>query len=112
LCSGGVDGPVQVQGEILEITGPQAVTAADIAAALTQATGRRVRHQPTDDDEHAQALIAQGIPEPYAHAWSSSGISIRDGWFDITTHTVQRLTGRPATTIEDYFATHREQLIG
>jgi NAD(P)H dehydrogenase (quinone) len=99
------------QGEILEITGPQAVTAADIATALTQATGRRVRHQPTDDHEHAQALIDQGIPEPFAHAWSSSGIATRNGWFDVTTHTVQRLTGRPATPIEDYFTTHRAQLI-
>ncbi|WP_179850917.1 hypothetical protein [Streptomyces sp. TLI_55] len=31
------------QGEILEVTGPEAVTDTDIAAALTEATGHRVR---------------------------------------------------------------------
>jgi NAD(P)H dehydrogenase (quinone) len=98
-------------GQILEITGPQAVTDADIADALTQATGRRVVHRPTSDREHAQALIDQGIPEPFAHAWSASGIAKRNGWLDITTHAVERLTGRPATSIADYFATHRAQLI-
>jgi NAD(P)H dehydrogenase (quinone) len=98
------------QGEILEITGPEAVTDADIAAALTQATGRRVRHQDATDAEYPQLLVEQGIPEHFAHAWSASGITKRNGWYDITTHTVERLTGRPATPITDYFTAHRTEL--
>lgn len=104
LANGGHD------GQILEVTGPHAVTDADIAAALTHATGRPVRHQPVSDQQHPQMLIDQGIPERFADAWSASGIAKRDGWYDITTHTVQRLTGRPATTITDYFTTHRAEL--
>lgn len=99
------------QGQILEITGPEAVTSADIAAALTHATGRPVHHQPTSDQDLAPALIKQGIPEPFAHAWSASGIAKRNGWFDVTTHAVQRLTGQPATPIADYFTAHRSELI-
>ncbi|MFI8529879.1 NAD(P)H-binding protein [Streptomyces aquilus] len=100
------------QGEILEITGPEAVTATDIAAALTEATGRHVRCEDVSDAEQPQRLLDQGIPEHFAHAWSASGIAKRNGWYDITTHTVQRLTGEPATPVTDYFAAHRADLVG
>jgi NAD(P)H dehydrogenase (quinone) len=99
------------QGQLLEVTGPEAVTDADIAAALTEATGRPVRYEPVNDQQIAQALIAHGIPEPFAQPWSTDGIAKRDGWFDITTHAVQRLTGRPATSITEFFIAHRAQLI-
>ncbi|WP_244363243.1 NAD(P)H-binding protein [Streptomyces aquilus] len=100
------------QGEILEITGPEAVTDTDIAAALTEATGRHVRCEDVSDAEQPQRLLDQGIPEHFAHAWSTSGIAKRNGWYDITTHTVQRLTGEPATPVTDYFAAHRADLVG
>ncbi|MFF7446085.1 MULTISPECIES: NAD(P)H-binding protein [unclassified Streptomyces] len=99
------------QGEILEVTGPQAVTDADVAAALSEATGRRVRYEEVSDADHPQRLVDHGLPEPFAHAWSAAGIAKRHGWYDITTHTVQRLTGRPATSITDYFAAHRAELV-
>lgn len=99
------------QGEILEVTGPDAVTDADIAAALTEATGRRVRHEEVPDAVHPQRLLDQGFPEHFAHAWSAAGIAKRNGWYDITTHAVQRLTGRSATPVTDYFAAHRAELV-
>ncbi|MFC7386878.1 NAD(P)H-binding protein [Sphaerisporangium rhizosphaerae] len=99
------------QGEFLEVTGPEAVTDADIAAALTQATGRPVRHQEVGDDEQPRRLVEQGVPEHFAHAWSASGVTKRDGWYDVTTHAVERLTGRPATSIADHFTAHRAELI-
>ncbi|MBP5871959.1 NAD(P)H-binding protein [Streptomyces sp. LBUM 1478] len=100
------------RGEILEVTGPQAVTDADIAAALSEATGRPVRHEEVPDAAHPQRLMDQGFPEHFAHAWSAAGRAKRDGWYDMTTHAVQRLTGRPATPVVDYFAAHRAELIG
>ncbi|MBP5859379.1 NAD(P)H-binding protein [Streptomyces scabiei] len=100
------------RGEILEVTGPQAVTDADIAAALSEATGRPVRHEEVPDAVHPQRLMDQGFPEHFAHAWSAAGRAKRDGWYDMTTHAVQRLTGRPATPVVDYFAAHRAELIG
>ncbi|MER7377952.1 NAD(P)H-binding protein [Streptomyces lanatus] len=100
------------QGEILEVTGPEAVTDTDIAAALTEATGHRVRCEDVSDAEQPQRLLDQGIPEHFAHAWSTSGIAKRNGWYDITTHTVQRLTSELATPVTDYFAAHRAELVG
>ncbi|WP_168211556.1 hypothetical protein [Actinosynnema sp. ALI-1.44] len=36
--------------------------------------------------------------------------NMRDGWFDITTRAVERLTGRPATTLTEFFADNRSLL--
>ena len=99
------------QGEILEVTGPEAVTGAHVAAALTEATGRRVRHEDVSDAVHPQRLLDQGFPEHFAHAWSAAGVAERNGWYDITTHTVQRLIGQSATSVTDHFAAHRAELL-
>lgn len=100
------------QGEILEVTGSEAVTDTDIAASLTEATGHRVRYEDVSDAEQPQRLADQGIPQHFAHACSTADIAKRHGWYDITTHTVQRLTGEPATSVTDYFAAHRADLVG
>jgi NAD(P)H dehydrogenase (quinone) len=98
-------------GEILEITGPAAVTDADIAAALSEATGRHVHHEQVDDTHIVAALLANSISTPFAQPLGADGIARRNGWFDMTTHAVPRLTGRPATSIVDYFTRQRAELL-
>ncbi|MFI1509465.1 hypothetical protein [Streptomyces sp. NPDC020597] len=48
------------QGEILEVTGPEAVTDASIAAALSESTGRRIRYDRAADRSAAQPLSRTG----------------------------------------------------
>ncbi|WP_258018329.1 NAD(P)H-binding protein [Streptomyces noursei] len=99
-------------GEYLDVTGPVAVNYAGIADALTQATGRPVRFEARPEPESAAAYAARGAePERIAMAaqlWAAA----REGWLDIATHAVERLTGRPATTLAEFFARHREALLG
>jgi NAD(P)H dehydrogenase (quinone) len=83
-----------------------------IAAAPPEATGARVRHEEVSDAVHPRRHLDQGFPEHFAHAWSAADIARRNGWYDITTHTVERLTGRPATSVTDCFAAHRDEWVG
>ena len=50
------------QGRAFEITGPQALTMAEIAAAIGEATGKRVRYQKTSIEEHRRGMEAAGLP--------------------------------------------------
>jgi NAD(P)H dehydrogenase (quinone) len=93
------------RGQFVEVTGPSADSDEDVAAALAAATGRRVECRRVADDELAPALVAQGIAEPFARGWSATGVARREGWFDVTTHAVERLTGRRPASVADYFAT-------
>lgn len=90
------------QGETLEVTGPEALTDEQVAAALTEATGRPVRYVDVPDDELAGRLRAQGISKAFSNAWADAGVRRRDGWFDVQTDVVERLTGRPATSFVDH----------
>jgi NAD(P)H dehydrogenase (quinone) len=99
------------QGQLLEITGPAALTDEDLAETLAEATGRPVAHRAVDDSDMPKALVEQGFAEPLAAAWTAHGPARRAGWFDVTTHAFQRLTGRPPVSAGEFFAAHRTALL-
>ena len=50
--------------EVLRMTGPEALTMADIAAIISEVTGKTVRYTPVSIEERSQALLKAGLP-PY-----------------------------------------------
>ena len=83
------------------ITGPQAITHADLADPLARATGRDVRFLNTAPNEFAAALRGvlpawqvQGLLEDYAH--------YRRGEANQVTHVVEEITARPAIPFEQF----------
>ncbi|KPI19087.1 hypothetical protein OK074_1551 [Actinobacteria bacterium OK074] len=99
------------KGELLEVSGPSAVTDAELAAALTEVTGRQVSYEAASDEAVAAALLADGLPERMAQALAANGVARRDGWYETTTHAVERLTGRTPTALTEFLTTHRADLL-
>jgi uncharacterized protein YbjT (DUF2867 family) len=56
------------EGEQIPVTGPEALTMAEMADRISRATGRTVRYVPISADARRQALIAHGIPAEFADA--------------------------------------------
>jgi uncharacterized protein YbjT (DUF2867 family) len=56
------------EAEQIPVTGPEALTMAEIADRISRATGRTVRYVPISLDARRQALIAHGIPAEFADA--------------------------------------------
>ncbi|WP_406207139.1 NAD(P)H-binding protein [Kitasatospora sp. NBC_01560] len=115
----GLTGPTALTGlveggdrpPVLNVTGP-GVTDAEVAAALTEATGRRVRHHPVADDEVPRALTALGLAEPVARGWGENDPARRAGWFDVPVDGLtHRLLGRAPTSLAAFFAGHRAELL-
>src|SRR5262249_33866868 len=50
------------QGRAFEITGPQALSMADVAAAIGDATGRSVRYEKTNIEAFRNGMEAEGLP--------------------------------------------------
>ena len=50
------------------MTGPEALTMAEIADRIPSSTERKVRYVPISPDAHRQALIAHGILAEFADA--------------------------------------------
>ncbi|MFF3013148.1 NAD(P)H-binding protein [Streptomyces sp. NPDC057939] len=78
----------------LVLTGPQALAHDDIAAVLTDVTGRPVVHHHLPHDAMVERL-AEAIPRDFALLLAGMDRAIAEGAEDRTTDTVRRLTGRP-----------------
>ncbi|WP_367134314.1 MULTISPECIES: NmrA family NAD(P)-binding protein [Streptomyces] len=78
----------------LVLTGPQALSYDDIAAIVTEVTGRPVAHRPLSYEQMRDRLAA-AIPPEFAGMLAGMDRAIAEGAEDRTTDTVQRITGRP-----------------
>lgn len=88
------------------ITGPEALSYADVAEALSKVTGRAIRHRPVQVAEFRERLTAIGIPEAFARMLAAMDDAIAHGSEDRVDPAVQRLTGRPARAFADFAAEH------
>lgn len=107
------------ENQIYNITGPELLSFRDCAALAAEFSGRTVNYQPCSDDEKLAFFDALGVPrqivgdEPIAGPipWPSEEMvsferAIREGFFDILSDDVERLTGRKPRSLRQVFEQH------
>jgi len=80
------------------LTGPEALSFTDVAAALTQALGRPVRYVPISGDAAREAMLTGGLPGPAVELVSALREYEREGHNAVITSTVADVLGRPPRT--------------
>jgi uncharacterized protein YbjT (DUF2867 family) len=93
-------------GRIHLVTGPAALTFDQIAAVCSGVVGRPVRYVNLTDEQLRAGLVASGQPEWQAAALLELNTYARQGHASVVTDTIQRITGRPARTLEEWFKDH------
>ncbi|WP_037861488.1 NmrA family NAD(P)-binding protein [Streptomyces sp. NRRL S-340] len=83
----------------LVLTGPEALGYDDIAAVITEVTGRPVVHRRLSYEQMRDRLTTQ-VPVEFAAMLAGMDRAIAEGAEDRITDTVQRLTGRPPRTFQ------------
>jgi uncharacterized protein YbjT (DUF2867 family) len=100
------------EGERLHLTGPEALTMAEIAERISSAIGRTVRYVPVTPEQRLRALIAHGIPVEIAGALDKQVHERLKGGLesqvDLSTHRL--LNVQPTTFLE--FARRNAQAFG
>jgi len=90
------------EGERLNMTGPEALTMAEMADRISRSIGRPVRYVPVSRADRRQALIAHGIPPEFADALDSQVEERLKGELesqvDLATH--QLFQVKPTTFLE------------
>ena len=99
------DGPLE-GGETYRLTGPEAITFARVADALSAAAGRTITYVSVGDDEAQQAMTAAGIPPMVADAIVAIFADQRTGSMAGTTPALRELIGREPRTIADFARDH------
>jgi len=86
-------------GRVLELTGPAAVTAADLAAIVSDLSGTETRVQALSDEQPSAGLVATGLPLEGVATLVSFGREAREGYAGGVTDAVAWYLGRTHTTV-------------
>lgn len=98
--------PSSHAGRTYDLTGPQALSLADMARIIGQVQGRDVTyHDETVEEAHA-SRAQYGAPDWEVDAWVSTYTAIASGEMDVVSESVQALTGRSPVSLEDLLRQH------
>ncbi|WP_456694951.1 SDR family oxidoreductase [Aeromicrobium sp. P5_D10] len=87
-----------------DLTGPEALTLADIATIASHITGRQFSFVDETIEEAHASRAHYGAPDWQVEAWISTYTAIRDGELQHVDDDVSRLLGRPATSFDEAIA--------
>jgi NAD(P)H dehydrogenase (quinone) len=90
------------EGLAYDVTGPELIVAADIAAIASELRGSEVEAVAVDDDTWVAGMVEQaGLPEDVARLLASFGRAYREGQMAQLSSAVADLTGRTPTHLRD-----------
>lgn len=89
---------------VYELTGDVAWSMPELAAMVSELSGRPVEYRDLPVAEYAKSLEANGLPEPVAALFAQVDADIADGWLGDTPGDLSRLIGRPTTPLRDTLA--------
>jgi uncharacterized protein YbjT (DUF2867 family) len=103
-----LDDSASLDGQALEVTGPEALSMAEAAAVLTEVTGRPVEYRDQTVEEAWATRRPSGHPDWEIEGWVTSYLAIAAGELAAVTDVVPRLTGHPARTVAEHLRAHPE----
>jgi NAD(P)H dehydrogenase (quinone) len=95
-----------------DITGPEALSARDLAALYEELSGRPVKLVQMGDAMLTSVLLGVGTPAPAAWSITAFGRAARLGYFDVRDPAFETLAGRPPATLRKVLAGYRADLLG
>lgn len=87
------------ENRVYELAGDEAWTMPDLAAAISEVTGRPVRYVDVSTEEHVAALTAAGLDEGTAQFVAALDANIAAGTLADASGDLARLIGRPTTPL-------------
>ncbi|TIN45692.1 MAG: SDR family oxidoreductase [Mesorhizobium sp.] len=94
------------------LTGPQAHTVAEIAALVTDVTGKPIEVVQLSDEALTEGLKAAGVPEGFAPIVTSFDTNTRSGRIGMVTDTIETLSGRKPQSLKQFLEANKAALAG
>jgi len=100
-------------GHVYELTGPRTLDMHGVAAEFSQALGRPVSYEDVPPDRWLDDVLARsGLPPHTEQHIATMARLHRENRYDRASDDVERLTGTPAQTVEEFVAAHRDIYLG
>jgi len=91
-------------GRTYDLTGPEALSLAEVARTITEVTGRPVRYRPETVAQAYLSRAAFGAPDWQVEAWVSTYTAIAAGELSTVSRDVELLSQHPATSLAQLLA--------
>lgn len=96
----------------LDITGPEALSAEDLAAAVGEAAGKTIEVVHITPEQLRESLQAAGLPPPVVEIVWSIDVNTRMGRAGRVSGDFEKLTGRKPLRLRDWLAENRAAFAG
>jgi uncharacterized protein YbjT (DUF2867 family) len=90
------------EGKIYALTGPEALTMTEVAAKLSEATGRTISYVNVAPEQARQAQLDAGMPQYRADALAELFAERRKGKESRVWPTIETIIGRRATSFDEF----------
>jgi NAD(P)H dehydrogenase (quinone) len=97
---------------ILDVTGPQPVTPAELAKLASELSGKPLKYQSLPRAEHEKLLGSVGLPPFLVTALTDFDEAQAQGFLAVRSPVVQQLTGKAPTSVQEYLSGQRAALTG
>ncbi|MBZ9709599.1 SDR family oxidoreductase [Mesorhizobium sp. ESP7-2] len=94
------------------LTGPRAYTSAEVAALVTEVTGKPIQVIQLSDEALAEGMKGAGLPEPIARLLVSFDAATRAGDLGMVTDSVEKLSGRKSVPLKQFLEANKAALAG
>jgi NAD(P)H dehydrogenase (quinone) len=95
---------------VLDITGPAAITQAELAGIVSEITGKRVEYAAVSVEAATQNLQGAGMPLPIAQLLVSFEVAGLRGQLAVTSSAVRELTGSAPQGVREFLTANRAAL--
>ncbi|RAI44593.1 NAD(P)-dependent oxidoreductase [Rhodoplanes roseus] len=92
---------------VYTLSGPQALTRAEIAQKVGAALGQSISVVPVTVDALVAGMVAHGVPEPVARVFASFDANTAAGNFETVTDDSFKLTGTPPQSFDAWLAENK-----
>ncbi|TPJ56724.1 SDR family oxidoreductase [Mesorhizobium sp. B2-7-1] len=100
------------QSTTYTLTGPKAYTVAEVAALVTEVTGKPIEVVQLSDEALTEGMKAAGLPEPIARLLVSFDAATRAGGLGMVTDAVEKLSGRKSLSLQRFLEANKAKLAG
>jgi uncharacterized protein YbjT (DUF2867 family) len=98
------------EGRTYDVTGPDTVSMAELAALATEATGHPYRCEPVEREQWTARRLELGHPAWSVQAGLSSWDALDAGEFDVVSNVVRDIAGMDPIRVSDWIAEHQDEM--
>jgi NAD(P)H dehydrogenase (quinone) len=98
--------------QVLDVTGPETLSSADLAAIAGELSGRKLEHVSVPLQALIDGMVQHGLPRPLAEIYASFDAGTAAGELDVTSDHVERFTGQKPQAMRDFLRANQAAWAG